>query len=157
MAKQKSTTKKKTGKAKSALALGTAMPGPTILDAPRMEVVDYIGWGNLIKGWSRNPATAPKDLQGLIDQCEEAGVGLTLPSYITKLQLVVQADDTFVLRLPPANRIAETETALQQGGLYPIPSFYNNRYGVILNIPQLQDKLNFHAQRIGDYIIRLTA
>src|SRR5579862_3504629 len=117
MVDQKPKTEEQTGKAESALALGTAMPGPTKLDAPRMEVVDYIGWGNLIKGWSRKPATAPKDLQDLIDQCEKAGVGLSMPNYITKLQVVVQADDTFVLRLPPATKIAETETALQQGGL----------------------------------------
>ncbi|MGE0577630.1 MAG: hypothetical protein AB7F22_23445 [Reyranella sp.] len=157
MAKQKPKSKKKTAKAKSALALAAAMPGPTILGAPRMEVVDYIGWGNMIKEWSRKPATAPKTLQELKDQCQQAGVGLTVPNYITKLQVVVQADDTFVLRLPPATRIAETEVALQQGGLYPIPGFYNNRYGAILNIPQTQQKLDFHAQRIGDYIIRLTA
>lgn len=157
MANEETKANEKTADAEPALALGSAMPGPTILDEARMEVVDYIGWGNLIKGWSRNPATAPTTLQGLVDQCEKAGVGLSLPSYITKLQLVVQADDTFILRLPPANRIAETETALKQGGLYPIPGFYNNRYGVILNIPEHQDKLDFHAQRIGDYIIRLTA
>jgi hypothetical protein len=147
---------KKTGRAKSALPLGPAMPGMTIFDIPRMDVDDYIGWGNLIKGWSSDPTTAPKDLQDLINQCETAGVGLTVPPYVTKLQVIVQAEDTFVLRLPPWKKIKESEDALARGGLYPIPRFYNERYGFTLNIPQNQ-KLDFHAQRIGDYIIRLTA
>jgi hypothetical protein len=143
-------------KAKSALQLGKKMPGMTILEIPRMEVVDYIRWGNLIKAWARDPGSAPQTLQNLMDQCSAAGVGLTVPAHVTKLQVIVQADDTFVLRLPPAKKISESEDALQRGGLYPIPRFYNDRYGAILNIAQDQ-KLDFHAQRIGDYTIRLTA
>ena len=155
MAKQKPKTKKKSGKAKlAALPLGKMMPGLTTMDVPRMDVVDYVGWGNLIKGWSRNPATAPKDLQDLIDQCKD--VGLTVPSYVTKLQVIVQTEDTFILRLPPWKKIEESEKKLAQGGLYPIPRFYNDAYGVTLNIAD-KEKLNFHARRIGDYIIRLTA
>src|SRR5262249_32913075 len=135
MAKSTSKTKKR-GKAKSALRLGKMMPGRTIMDVPRMEVVDYVGWGKLIKGWSKNPSTAPTDLQDLISQCAHAGVGLTVPSYVTKLQVIVQDEDTFVLRLPPWPKIKESEDKLKAGGLYPIPHFYNDRYGVILDIPQ---------------------
>lgn len=148
--------KRMTGKAKRALPLGKAMPGRTIIDPTRMEVVDYVGWGNMIKGWSRNPATAPKTLQELKDQCQQAGVGLTVPSHITTMRVIEQAENEFILRLPPAINIKESEDALRQGGLYPVPSFYNDRYGVILNIPSVKEKLDFHAQRIGDYIIRKT-
>lgn len=155
MAKDKG-KRKKTGKAKPALRLGKAMPGMALFDIPRMDVVDYIAWGNLIKSWSRDPTSAPKDLQDLMDQCQTAGVGLMVPPYVTKLQVIVQKEDTFVLRLPPWPKIKESEDAMAGGGLYPIPRFYNDRYGAILNIPQDQ-KLDFHAQRIGDYIIRLTA
>lgn len=157
MAKQKAKAKKKTVKAKSALALGAAMPGPALPDAPRMEVVDYIKWGNLIKKWSRNTATAPKNLQDFVTQCAKAGVGLSMPSSVTKIQVIIQKDNEFILRIPPANAIKETEDALKAGGLYPIPRFYEQRFGSILNIQGFQQKLDFHAQRIGDYIIRKTA
>jgi hypothetical protein len=176
MAKRKSTTKKtkKIGKAKSALPLRKT-PTMTVFDIPRMDVGNYVAWGNLIKSWSRDPTTAPwadgrttvlpnGDLQKLKDQCAAAGVGLTVPPYVTKVLVIEQDEDTFVLRLPPAKKIKESEDVLGRGGLYPIPQFYNDAYSKSLNIPNvtlgvepLQAKLDFHAQRIGDYIIRLTA
>lgn len=144
-------------KADAGLALGKAMPGPAALEESRMEVVDYVKWGNLIKKWSRNPETAPKDLQDFAFQCSQAGVGLSMPPSITEIKVIVQKDNEFVLRLPPPNAIKATEEALKAGGLYPIPHFYNQRFGAILNVDTEKEKMDFHAQRIGDYIIRKTA
>lgn len=139
------------------LVLGKAMPGPAKVEESRMEVVDYIKWGNLIKKWSRNPETAPKDLQDFAVQCAEAGVGLSMPPSITEIKVIVQKDNEFILRLPPPNAIQATEDALKAGGLYPIPHFYNQRFGAILHIETDREMMDFHAQRIGDYIIRKTA
>lgn len=156
MPAQKTTKKGKTAKAKSALPLGPAMPGPAMPQSPRMDVVDYIKWGNLIKSWSRKPKTAPKNLQDFKDQCQKAGVGLSMPDSVTAIQVIVQKDNEFILRIPPAKAIKETEDALKAGGLYPIPNFYNQRFGSILQIKGKKENLDFHAQRIGDYIIRKT-
>jgi len=156
MPKQEPTTKQETAKAESALTLGPAMPGPAMTRSPRMDVVDYVKWGNLIKSWSRNPETAPKGLQDFKDQCQAAGVGLSMPSSVTEIRVIIQKDNEFVLRIPPANAVKETEDALEAGGLYPIPHFYEQRFGSILNIQGKKEKLDFHAQRIGDYIIRKT-
>jgi hypothetical protein len=181
MAKRKAKTKK-IGKAKSARQLRSAMPPVVTFDPPRMEVDDYVAWGNLIKSWSKNPKTAPwknpttpppdygdGDLDELINQCRTAKVGLFVPPGVTKVMIIRQDVDTFILRLPPKPRIEESEKKLKQGGSYPIPQFYNEAYAKSLNIP-VRDvglnfpddddgkaKLEFHAQRIGDYIIRLTA
>ena len=145
-----------TANAEAGLPLGQAMPGPAMLEESRMEVVDYIKWGNLIKKWSRNPETAPKNLQDFAVQCAHAGVGLSMPPSITEIKVIVQKDNEFILRLPPANAIQATEDALRAGGLYPIPHFYNQRFGAILNIQGEKERMDFHAQRIGDYIIRKT-
>ncbi|WP_428675110.1 hypothetical protein [Reyranella sp.] len=157
MPKQEPTTKGETAKAEPALALGPAMPGPAMPQSPRMDVVDYIKWGNLIKSWSRNPESVPKDIQDFKDQCQAAGVGLSMPNSFTEMRVILQKDNEFILRIPPANAIKETEVALEAGGLYPVPNFYNQRFGSILNIQGKKESLDFHAQRIGDYIIRLTA
>jgi hypothetical protein len=137
--------------------VGTSMPERLMFDVPRMEVVDYLKWGNLIKSWSRDPTTAPKDLQGFVTQCETAGVGLSMPATVTAIRVIVQQENEFILRLPPASSIKETEDLLQKGGLYPIPRFYDDAYGVLLKIDGVQANLNFHARRIGDYSIRKTA
>jgi hypothetical protein len=156
MAKSKQ-KKKKISKAGSGRWLGAAMPERVMFDAPRMEVVDYLKWGNLIKSWSRDPTTAPKNLQDFVNQCEAAGVGLSMPASVTGMQVIVQKENEFILRLPPASSIEETEDLLRKGGLYPIPRFYDDAYGVPLRIDGVQPNLNFHARRIGDYSIRKTA
>ena len=145
------------GTAGSSLPLGKSMPERLMFDVPRMEVVDYLKWGNLIKSWSTDPTTAPKDLQDFVTQCETAGVGLSMPSSVTAMRVIVQQDNEFILRLPPAASIKETEDLLQKGGLYPIPRFYDDAYGIQLKIEGAQANLNFHARRIGDYSIRKTA
>lgn len=173
MAKSKTKTMKArktrtTGVATLAVRLAAEMPPRTTFERPRMDVLDYVKWGNLIKKWCNDPTTAPwkdtltpspygeGDMQKLKDQCLAAGVGLVVPDDIKKVMIVVQADDTFILRLPPRERIQESEAALRQGGLYPIPRFYDDAYGLVLKVPADQ-MLDFHAERIGDYVIRLTA
>lgn len=156
MAKHKAKTKKKTGTALATVPLGPEMPRMTTFDVPRMDVANYVAWGNLIKDWAKGNKPAPVDIKDLMKQCLDAGVGLSVPDYIRKLCVIRQADDTFILRLPPKKKIEESEAALQQGGLYPIPAFYTEAYGIQLKIKDTE-MLNFHAKRIGDYIIRLTA
>lgn len=120
----------------------------------RPEVADYITWGNLIKKWAKGEKAPPATLADLLAQCAAANVGMMMPPYVDALHVVQQPKNVFVLRLPPGDLIAESEVALKAGGLYPIPPFYNDRYHTELNIPK-DEMLNFHAQRTGDYVIRL--
>jgi len=121
---------------------------------PRPEVADYIAWGNLIKRWAKGEQAVPQNLNDLLDQCTAANVGMMMPAFVTDLHVVQQPKNVFVLRLPPADLVTQSEQALEAGAAYAIPPFYNERYHTELNVPQDQ-KLNFHAQRTGDYVIRL--
>lgn len=120
----------------------------------RPDVADYIAWGNLIKKWARDKDSRPATLDDLLAQCNAAGVGMMMPPHIKDIHVVQKDKDIFVLRLPPADLIAESEEALKAGGPYPIPPFYNQRYHKMLDVPKAE-MLDFHAQRTGDYVIRL--
>lgn len=125
-----------------------------ILDRP--TVANYVLWGNLIKHWSKNEQDRPADgdLESFKKKCFDAQVGLKMPTYITKFRVVAEGMDTFVLRLPSAQLIKESEEFLGTGGVYPIPDFYNLRYHSTLTIPEGK-MMDFHAERIGDYTISL--
>ena len=122
--------------------------------AMRPEVTDYVAWGNLVKSWAKGDKPLPTTLANFISQCDNADVGMLMPAYINDLFVLQKPKTVFVLRLPPKDLVQESENALNAGGLYPIPQFYNDRYGSVLNVPQAE-MLNFHAQRTGDYVIRL--
>jgi hypothetical protein len=120
----------------------------------RPEVTDYIAWGNLVKSWAKGNKPSPTSLDDLLSQCTAANVGMLMPDYVDTLFVLQKPKNVFVLRLPPGDLIQESENALNAGGLYPIPQFYNDRYHAVLDVPQPQ-MLDFHAQRTGDYVIRL--
>jgi len=120
----------------------------------RPEVTDYVAWGNLVKSWAKGDKPLPTTLANFISQCDNADVGMLMPNYINDLFVLQKPKTVFVLRLPPKDLVQESENALNAGGLYPIPQFYNDRYGSVLNVPQAE-MLNFHPQRTGDYVIRL--
>lgn len=124
----------------------------------RPKVTDPIAWGNLVKSWAKGDKPVPKTLEDFLSQCTAANVGLTLPSYVDAfLPLPQQPKNIFVLRLPPKELIEESEDYLNKGGKYLIPKFYDDRYdqsGVPLDVEQDQ-KLDFHAERTGDYTIGL--
>lgn len=120
----------------------------------RPEVVDYVAWGQLVKKWAKGEMSLPTTLAEMLAECAAANVGMMMPPYINDLHVVQKPKETFVLRLPPGDLIAQSEQALSNGGLYPIPRFYNDRYDKILKVPQ-DEMLNFHSQRTGDYVIRL--
>jgi hypothetical protein len=121
---------------------------------PRPEVANYIAWGNLIKRWAKGEQPVPTSLPDLLNQCAAANVGMMMPPFVTDIAVVQQPKNVFVLRLPPGDLVKQSEDALKAGGAYTIPGFYDQRYHTTLNIPQDQ-KLDFHAQRTGDYVIRL--
>jgi hypothetical protein len=121
---------------------------------PRPTVTDSLAWGTLVKSWAKGLKPIPTSLTDLVNQCTAANVGLTMPPYVTKLVVVQEPKTTFVLRLAPKEMIEEAENFLNAGGDYLIPTFYNRRYGTPLQIAQAE-KLNFHAERSGDYTIGL--
>ena len=122
---------------------------------PRPGVTNHKAWGTLVKSWATGAKPRPVDVADLINQCNAANVGLTMPATVTKLVIVQEPVNTFVLRLAPKEMIDAAETYLKQGGEYLIPKFYNQRYDAVLQLTTTQDKLDFHAERSGDYTIGL--
>jgi hypothetical protein len=121
----------------------------------RPTVGDPVAWGNLVKSWAKGTKAVPATLAELLSQCNDADVGMTMPSYVNDLHVVEKKPKSvFVLKLPPKELVEESEKFLKDGGDYVIPQFYNDRYDAELDIPQAQ-KLNFHAERTGDYTIGL--
>lgn len=122
---------------------------------PRPSVTDHKAWGTLVKNWAKGTQPRPVDVADLVAQCNAANVGMTMPAGVTKLVIVQEPVNTFVLRLAPKEMIDAAETYLAQGGEYLIPKFYNKRYDAVLQLTTTQDKLDFHAERSGDYTIGL--
>lgn len=121
---------------------------------PRPTVTDHLAWGTLVKSWATGKKPVPATLADLVNQCAAASVGLTMPAHVNKLVVVQEPVTTFVLRLAPKEMIEASEKFLNEGGDYLIPKFYNKRYDAVLKVPQ-DEKLNFHAERSGDYTIGL--
>lgn len=131
------------------------MPAP----ANRVTVDDFVKWGKLLKGWATgkdypgvDAQVVPRTIDELKQQCADIGLGITIPPHIKALATVSYSDEVLVLRVPPKAMIEASEAALAQPGGYPIPKFYEDFFGVPLNVPQ-NKKLDFHASRIGDYSI----
>jgi len=120
----------------------------------RPRVSDFKAWGNLIKRWAKGEQAKPTSLADFLDQCTAADVGMTMPDHVVDLVVIQKEADTFVLRLPPASEIVESELALETLNAYPIPPFYNERYHALPDVPKEEMK-DFHAQRIGDYSLSL--
>jgi hypothetical protein len=127
----------------------------------RVTVGDLKRWGMLVKSWSTgrnyfNPATPPppipRTLQELQDTCRQAGIPINIPATVTKLSIVQYAPDTLTVRLPPKEFVEASENSFVEGTAdYIIPEFYKT---FIEDPPTTkQGKLDFHAQRLGEYTV----
>jgi hypothetical protein len=135
----------------------------------RMRVANWDRWGRLVKTWATgenrlkdgNEYPVPRTLQEFKDQCARAQVGLTLPEEVKAFAVVAYDPHTLVLRLPPKERIEESEAHIQKGGGYPLPDFYAPCFGKEAGTPpgfaSVDAVLAFHDRRIGDYTIALCA
>lgn len=144
-----------------------AKPGKGAVAPPdRMRVTNWERWGDLVKAWTtgkphratKKTYTVPRTLGELKKQCKDAGVGLNIPDFVTDLVVYTHEKSTMVLRLPPADLVAESEKKLKAGATYLLPSFYADALGVSGQLPHFADDealMDFHASRIGDYTLSM--
>ena len=129
----------------------------------KIENLDVLG--KLVKSWSTKkpyfwdadgkPVTypEPKTMKELRDVLQAAGAGAHIPAGIKKLRVVHYDADELVLRVPPKELIEGKEKQLKKDGGYPLPAFYLNDPPGADPAATVEQKLEFHALRIGDYTI----
>src|SRR5947209_1228070 len=121
----------------------------------RLEFADIEKWGNLVKAWATGAKARPTTIEEFKTQCVAAGVGVTVPAYVTDFELVQTPTITkLLLRLPPKEAVEDSEASIKAGVPYTIPDFYNDLFGKPEGptIPNDEaSKMKLHAQRIGDY------
>lgn len=118
-----------------------------------LTVNNHAKLGALVKNWSKDPASRPKTLAEFKTKLSNAGIGFDLDDHITTLSFRTHASNELVIRLPPADMIAEHEQRLSTQG-YSLPPFYGT---VTAEGAQpganFAAKLDFDNARIGDYTI----
>ena len=132
-------------------------------EVARVTVDNHELWGKLVKMWATGDGsylglTAPLPITRSIAELKQQAasipnLGLNIPSSVTGLAVVQYSPETFVLRLPPKSMIEDSERTLRNapGDPYPLPSFYSDFFQN--SATSVEDKLDFHASRIGDYTI----
>jgi hypothetical protein len=128
-----------------------------------IRVDNDVLWGKLVKSWATGvnhvvpgePAPkVPETLEDLEVQCQKAGIGITIPSYIKGLQVVRMPKDTLMLRIPAKELVEGIEADLKApGAKYPIPQYYDDAYGTSLNVPNPDERVKLQICRIGEYSI----
>jgi hypothetical protein len=128
-----------------------------------IKVDNDVLWGKLVRSWATGvnhvvpgqPAPQPPEtLDQLKEQCRKAGIGITIPSFITGLQLVRMPKDMLMLRLPAKELVEGIEADLKQpGAKYVIPQYYDDAYGMSLNVPNPDERVKLQTCRIGEYSI----
>ena len=129
-----------------------------------MTISDDVKWGKLVKSWAtgknyvdptRPAPPIPRDRTEMLAQCASIGLTVTFPNDQVGFAVLQYSPQTVAIKLPPKAMVEATEAELmQQDAAYPIPPFYDDAYGVPLRPMSVDDRLNFHAARIGDYSIR---
>lgn len=118
-----------------------------------LTVTNHAKLGALVKNWSKDPASRPATLEQFKIALTDAGIAFDLDPNITSLSFRSHESNELVIRLPPADMIAEHEQRLETEG-YSLPSFYGN---VTARGAQpgadFDAKLDFDNARIGDYTI----
>jgi hypothetical protein len=130
-----------------------------------IRVDNDVLWGKLVRSWATGvnhlvpgqPAPKPPEtLDDLKAQCQKAGIGITIPSYIKGLQLVRMPKETLALRIPAKELVEGIETDLKApGAKYVIPQYYDDAYGASLNVPNPDERVKLQTCRIGEYSISL--
>ncbi|HMC11236.1 MAG TPA: hypothetical protein VKH44_08090 [Pirellulaceae bacterium] len=117
----------------------------------KVEVVNYRAFGEKVKAWTKGTAPLPKNIEEFASQLADADVGVKIPKRFKHVKFVQSDEDTLVVRLPCKATLAASEERLaKQGGDYPLPTFYEQ---VFEAKPKIRGKMDFHAERIGDYSI----
>ncbi|MCA1367208.1 hypothetical protein I6F15_07325 [Bradyrhizobium sp. BRP14] len=122
------------------------------VDETDAVLADYVAVGKLIVGWARDPQSAPRTME---EFREAVGRFMTIDPKYTRFRIEQADSDTgqgleFVLRLPPAGQVAESETRVAQAGAgqtYPLPNLYADLAGN--DVP-----LDAFYGRVADYTMR---
>jgi hypothetical protein len=132
-----------------------------------IKVDNDVLWGKLVRSWATGvnhvvpgqPAPkAPETLDELKAQCRDAGIGISIPGFITGLEVVRMPKDKLMLRLPSKELVEKVEGDLKASGAkYPIPQYYDDAYGIALNVPSPGERVKLQTCRIGDYSISMCA
>jgi hypothetical protein len=130
-----------------------------------IRVDNDVLWGKLVRSWATGvnyvvpgqPAPkVPETLDQLKAQCRDAGIGISIPSFVTGLQVVRMPKDKVTLRLPPKDLVEQVERDLKASGAqYPIPQYYDDAYGMALSVPNPDERVKLQTCRIGDYSISM--
>jgi len=125
-------------------------------------------WGLLVKSWAtgRNylePGQPPIPMPHSFGEFEELcntklDLGLQLDGF--KAIVFIQPSMACItIRLPPKEIVETNELDFKHAErTYELPDFYNQVFGRRPNIGDTEeDKLRFHALRIGDYTISMCA
>jgi len=131
----------------------------------RHQISDTIPFPTTVE----NPPEFPKptSFPEFVAQCQAAGVqlffddGVNNPDVTGKeamgLQIIVVPPDTAVVRLPPSDKIKESEARLLNVfATYPLPGFYERIHGTKPLPAQTglpSQKAVLHAERVGEYTI----
>ncbi|WP_426956992.1 hypothetical protein [Muricoccus radiodurans] len=128
-----------------------------------MRVTNHDRLGLLVKTWSTGKNRlgdgkdypVPKDLEEFKAQLLAAGVGAELPARIKRLHIVQPDMETLVIRIPPKQLFEASEARFKEPGTsYRLPKFYGDVTAAGTGPEATEEqKLWFHASRIGDYTI----
>ncbi len=132
-----------------------------MLEPINIAAINYENWGRLVKTWSTGRSyfddgtvyPIPQTLVEMQEQLDAVQSGLRLPKRMQHLQVVMMAPDTMTLRLPPAELVEASERRLEKED-YTFPPFYDEAYQhQPAPLQTHEDRMKFHARRIGDYTI----
>jgi hypothetical protein len=132
-----------------------------------IRVDNEVLWGKLVRSWATGvnhivpgeaAPKAPETLDELRTQCQKAGIGITIPGFITGLEIVRMPKDKLLLRLPAKELVEQAERDLKASDAkYPIPQYYDNAYGMSLSVASPDERVKLQTCRIGDYSISMCA
>jgi hypothetical protein len=127
---------------------------------PRITINKYLEWGELVKGWAKDPSSRPNTVQQLKDQVEGQKNIAQVPNNITSLMFIPQPDDetTLVIYLPTKKAIEDMERRIAahefDATQYPLPPFYWDTFGPEAVRRLTPDKFEtFNTERVGEYTI----
>jgi hypothetical protein len=131
----------------------------------RHKIIDGAPFPTVVE----NPPEFPKptSFPEFVAQCQAAGVQLFFDDGDKEpdvtgteqmgLQIVIVPADTVVVRIPPSDRIKESEVRLMSKfPTYPLPGFYERIHGTKPLPAQTSSptqKAVLHAERVGEYTI----
>ena len=118
----------------------------------RITIIDHVQLGQKICEWSTNPATRPATFNDLKVALQGAGIA-TFPPRITKVVWVDTPLDTFVVRVPNPQMVAESIHEMMDdppSQEYPMMEEYRAKICVANSG---MSNLDFLYTRIADYTI----